>query len=164
MIFHKWDSASLGTCAKSLSPRRARLMAGTSCWSCCPSGLFLLSNVTSFYKTVKCLIFELGPCEVTVSVSRALTGLNESQNHRLEKTSKIIKSNHHPNTTMPTKPKVSRSASSASFLNTSRDGDSTTSLGSLFQCLATVSVKKFFLISNLNSPDTTWGHCLSSYH
>ncbi|KAK4832969.1 hypothetical protein QYF61_026795 [Mycteria americana] len=31
-----------------------------------------------------------------------------------------------------------------------RDGDSTTSLGSLFQCLTTLSVKKFFLISNLN--------------
>jgi len=27
----------------------------------------------------------------------------ESQNHRLEKTSKIIKSSQHPNTTMPTK-------------------------------------------------------------
>ncbi|KAK4824091.1 hypothetical protein QYF61_010602 [Mycteria americana] len=32
------------------------------------------------------------------------------------------------------------------------DGDSTTSLGSLFQCLTTLSVKKFFLISNLNLP------------
>jgi len=28
----------------------------------------------------------------------------ESQNHRLEKMSKITKSNHPPNTTMPTKP------------------------------------------------------------
>ncbi|KAK4810608.1 hypothetical protein QYF61_007345 [Mycteria americana] len=33
-----------------------------------------------------------------------------------------------------------------------RDGDSTTSLGSLFQCLTTLSVKKFSLISNLNLP------------
>ncbi|KAK4829606.1 hypothetical protein QYF61_005706, partial [Mycteria americana] len=32
------------------------------------------------------------------------------------------------------------------------DGDSTTSLGSLFQCLITLSGKKFFLISNLNLP------------
>ncbi|KAK4827080.1 hypothetical protein QYF61_014182 [Mycteria americana] len=32
------------------------------------------------------------------------------------------------------------------------DGDSTTSLGSLFQWLATLSVKNFFLISNLNLP------------
>ncbi|KAK4822563.1 hypothetical protein QYF61_016132 [Mycteria americana] len=33
-----------------------------------------------------------------------------------------------------------------------RDGDSTTSLGSLVQCLTTLSVKKFSLISNLNLP------------
>jgi len=31
-------------------------------------------------------------------------GKIESQNHKLEKTSKIIKSNHQPNTTMPAKP------------------------------------------------------------
>ncbi|KAK4814524.1 hypothetical protein QYF61_021625 [Mycteria americana] len=45
---------------------------------------------------------------------------------------------------------MSQSATSTRFLNSSRDGDSTTSLGSLFQCLMTLSVKKFFLISNLN--------------
>ena len=39
---------------------------------------------------------------------------------------------------------------STCFSNTSRDGDSTTSLGSLFQCLTTLSLKNFFLISNLN--------------
>ena len=38
------------------------------------------------------------------------------------------------------------------FLNTSNDGDSTTSLGSLCQCLTIFSVKTFFLISNLNLP------------
>jgi len=65
---------------------------------------------------------------------------------RLEKTSKIIKSNRHPNTTMPAKLYLHF------FLKTSRDGDSTTSLGSLFQCLSTLQVKKFFLISNLNLP------------
>jgi len=42
------------------------------------------------------------------------------------------------------------STTSKWFLNTSRDGDSTTSLGSLFQCLTTLYVKKCFLISNLN--------------
>ncbi|RMC14746.1 hypothetical protein DUI87_06920 [Hirundo rustica rustica] len=31
-----------------------------------------------------------------------------------------------------------------------RDGDSTTSLGSPFQCLTTLSVKKFFLMPNMN--------------
>ncbi|KAK4831211.1 hypothetical protein QYF61_016048 [Mycteria americana] len=38
------------------------------------------------------------------------------------------------------------------FFNSSRDGDFTTSLDTLFQCLTTLSVKKFFLISNLNLP------------
>ncbi|KAK4830944.1 hypothetical protein QYF61_014403 [Mycteria americana] len=33
-----------------------------------------------------------------------------------------------------------------------RDGDSTTSLGSLFQCFTTLSLKKLFLILNLNLP------------
>ena len=41
------------------------------------------------------------------------------------------------------------------FLNTSRDGDSTTFLGSLFQCLTTLSVKKCFLISNLKWLEVT---------
>ncbi|NWR88451.1 BRM1L protein, partial [Furnarius figulus] len=36
------------------------------------------------------------------------------------------------------------------FLNTFRGSDSTTSLGSLFQCLITLSMKKFCLISRLN--------------
>jgi len=72
----------------------------------------------------------------------------ESFNHRLEKTSKIIKSNCQPNMTMTTKtyPEVPHLHV---FLKTSRDGDSTTSLGSLLQCLTTHSVKKFFPISNL---------------
>ncbi|KAK4826066.1 hypothetical protein QYF61_005025 [Mycteria americana] len=42
--------------------------------------------------------------------------------------------------------------SSQFFTQQSVDGDSTTSLGSLFQCLTTLSVKKFFLISRLNLP------------
>jgi len=37
---------------------------------------------------------------------------------------------------------MSLSALSTHLLNTSRDGDSTTSLGSLFQCLTILSVKK----------------------
>jgi len=47
---------------------------------------------------------------------------------------------------------MSLSTTSKWFLNTSRDGGLTTSLGSLFQCLTTLSVKKFFQISNLNLP------------
>ena len=41
---------------------------------------------------------------------------------------------------------------STCLLNTSRDGDSTTSLGSLFQCLTTLSVKKFFLTIQSKRP------------
>ena len=37
-------------------------------------------------------------------------------------------------------------------LNASRDGASATSLGNLFQCVTTLCVKDFFLISNLNLP------------
>ena len=47
---------------------------------------------------------------------------------------------------------MSLSTTYKQFLNTFRDGDSTTSLGSLFQCLTTFSVNKFFLMSNLNLP------------
>ena len=47
---------------------------------------------------------------------------------------------------------MSLSAMSIHLLNTSRDGDSTTSLGSLFQCFISLSVMKFFRISNLNLP------------
>ena len=35
-------------------------------------------------------------------------------------------------------------------LKVSRDGESTKSLGNLFQCLTTLTVKDFFLIRNLN--------------
>jgi len=42
------------------------------------------------------------------------------------------------------------STTSMCLLNTSRDGDSATSLGSLFQCSITLSVKKFFLMTDLN--------------
>lgn len=47
---------------------------------------------------------------------------------------------------------MSLSATSTCLLNTTRNGDSTTSLGILFQCLITLPVKYFFLISNLNQP------------
>ena len=67
---------------------------------------------------------------------------------RLEETSKI-KSNHQPSATVPAKP-----CPEVQYLRVfwTTDGDFTTSLGSLFQCLTTLSVEKFFLISNLNLP------------
>jgi len=47
---------------------------------------------------------------------------------------------------------VSLNAVFALLLNASRDGDSTTSLGSLFQCITTLLEKKSFLTPNLNLP------------
>lgn len=41
------------------------------------------------------------------------------------------------------------------FSNTSRDGNSTNSLGTPFQCLPILSVKKFFLVSDLTFTCTT---------
>ena len=43
-------------------------------------------------------------------------------------------------------------ATSSLALSASRDGASTTSLGNLFQCVTTLCVKNFLLISNLNLP------------
>lgn len=47
---------------------------------------------------------------------------------------------------------MSQSTTSIHFLNTSCNGDSTTSLRNLFQSITTLFVKTFFLISNLNLP------------
>lgn len=47
-------------------------------------------------------------------------------------------------------------------LNTSRYGDHHLP-GSLFQCLAALSEKKFFLISNLIFPNTHTSHCVHSW-
>lgn len=61
---------------------------------------------------------------------------------------KVTESSHLPNTTVFT-PKPT---SHIHLLNTSRDGNSTPILGSLFQCLPTLSMRTFILISNLNLP------------
>lgn len=53
---------------------------------------------------------------------------------------------------------MSLSSTSTHLLNTGRDANSTISLGSLLQCLTILSMKKFFLISHLNFPGTTWDH------
>ena len=47
---------------------------------------------------------------------------------------------------------MSLSATSLQFLSTCRDGDPTTSLGSLCHCLTALLEKKFLLISNLTIP------------
>ena len=43
-------------------------------------------------------------------------------------------------------------APSSLALTVSRNGASTTSLGNLFQCLTTLTIEDFFVISNLNLP------------
>lgn len=58
---------------------------------------------------------------------------------------------------------MSPSATSRCFLNTPREADLTISLGSLFQFLTPLPVKKFLLISNLNLSGAIWGHFLLSY-
>lgn len=63
---------------------------------------------------------------------------------RLEITFKITKLNHQQTTPL--------CATSAHLLNHPQDGSTTTSLSSLFQCLATCSSKRFFLMSHLNLP------------
>jgi len=47
---------------------------------------------------------------------------------------------------------MSLSITSPGYFSISRDDDSTTSLGSLFQCLAALSVKKLLLTYKLNLP------------
>lgn len=80
------------------------------------------------------------------------------KNHRIIKvgtTTKINKSNHQP------APTTSLSVTAILFFNTSRDRDSTTSLGRLCQCLHILPEKNFSLISNLVSrqklpAEATW--------
>ena len=73
------------------------------------------------------------------------------QSLRLEKTSKIIKSNHQPNTTVPTKP-CPELPHLYIFRTPPRMATPSLPWAGLFQCLTTLSVKKFFLISNLKLP------------
>ena len=88
--------------------------------------------------------FEKTPCVFLISHSNVDRVIESSS---LEKTFKIIESNHQPDLPTPvTKP--CPLVLNSRVLNTSRDGYSTTSLGSL----TTLSMRKFFLASNLNIP------------
>lgn len=58
---------------------------------------------------------------------------------RLEETSKIFNSNHSPSTAKSSTNPCPYTAHLHIFFNTSRNFNSTTSLGSLFQCLTTLS-------------------------
>lgn len=57
---------------------------------------------------------------------------------------------------------LSLSTTSTHLSNSSRNGDSTTPLDSLFQWLTTLLVKKMFLVSDLKLPWQTWGLFLFS--
>ncbi|KAK4825788.1 hypothetical protein QYF61_002372 [Mycteria americana] len=93
------------------------------------------------------LIIALDQGPLTVEITVHLKKRDEGWKRPLRSSSPIII------LTLPSPPlNHSLSTTSTCLLNTSREGDSTTSLGSLFQGLATLSVKKFFLISNLNFP------------
>ena len=70
--------------------------------------------------------------------------------HRIAQVGKDLKDHRvqpRPNHSTLTQTIMSLSTTSEQFLNTSRDSDSTTSLGSLFQCLTTLSVEKFLRTS-----------------
>ena len=116
------------------------------------------------------------------SVVLWICDLIESQNHRFTKVGKDLQghpvqpSTYHKYFPLNHVQHLNGSwtcTTSKCFLNTSRDSDSTTSLGSPFQCQTTLSGEKCFLISNLMihlgewhtkpSGTTTWRrHFLSS--
>jgi len=83
-----------------------------------------------------------GFCVSALSPQRIIESL------RLEKITKITKSNLQPTHTMPTD--RGSQLQTYSFLEHSGDSDCTASLGSLCQCITSLSEKKFFLISILN--------------
>lgn len=78
--------------------------------------------------------------------------IGHSWNYRSKVGKKTFKRefNHQPSSTTTFTTNLSSGATSTWFWNTSSNGDSTISLGSLFQCLTTLSVIFFPLTANLN--------------
>ena len=74
----------------------------------------------------------------------------ESWNHSDQK--RLLGSSSPTSTPSPCTHPMILSATSPQFLNTSRDGDSPTSLGSLCHCLTALLEDKCVLIPNLNLP------------
>lgn len=64
----------------------------------------------------------------------------------------VFKSNFNPVLPRPPLHHIPNHHNNMHLLNTARDGGSTTTLGSLSQCLTSPHVKKFFLIHKLNLP------------
>lgn len=86
----------------------------------------------------------------------------ETDVHRIIKAaeknpSKIIESHLWPNTF------ITKCYYICSFLNVSRDSESTTSLESLFQCLTTLPVKKIFLVIQ-HEPLKWWSNLATSWN
>ena len=72
--------------------------------------------------------------------------------HKIIKVGKDLIHQSSPNLSPPCLLTMSPSPTAPWFSNISWNGDSTSSLGSLCQCIATSSEKTLFLISNLNLP------------
>ena len=95
-------------------------------------------------------------CRGMGGMRRSCVSLAPGTCHRLVHTTESLRmvktSNVKPNSNPPPPcpPTVSLSATSPRFLNTFRDGDPTTSLGILCQCLTALLEKKFLLVSKLN--------------
>ena len=125
-----------------------------------PSWLFSTACRWGLKRGIRTLWMTQSPCFFLPSSSTgyryaSIVG-KHAENHgiigslRLEKTSKIMKSNQQPSPPCPLT--MSLSAISLCFLKTFGVGDCSTSLGSLCQWLTAPSEKKFFLISNMNLP------------
>ena len=84
------------------------------------------------------------PCHLIVTAVRA----TESQNHRMLGVRRDLCGSSSP-TFLPKQGHLQQAAQdslSRRVLHISREGESTTSLGNLFQCSVTLRVKKFFLM------------------
>ena len=91
------------------------------------------------------------PALIFMSLAKLLRALQLIiKSLRLEKTSKIIKSNCQPSTTMPAKPYLK--CHIYTFFEHLQGWGLNHPPGNLFQCLTTLSVKVFFLMSSLNLP------------
>lgn len=86
--------------------------------------------------------------ESAYGAARAERSHRITQSVEYQKTSELTVSNLGGNTTVPTRPRHFMPPRLSS--NTSTDGGSTTSLGSPFRYMINLSVKRLFLISNLN--------------
>jgi len=112
-------------------------------------GKSYLTNLKSFYNKVTCLVDKGNLVDVVfLDICKASHRITKSQNDGLEGTS----GDHLVQPTCQsrvTQRRLHRNLSRR-ILNTSREGESTTPLGNLFQCSVTLEEKKFFLMFKRN--------------